>query len=673
MNICADFETRSAVDLKTFGPWKYAADPSTDIICLSVKENDGHSWTWLPDWVLKKIDYSFDSQSNEYLRGVILRADKIEAHNCEFERAIWHHIMHKRYGFPDLDLNKCYCSAAAGAYMNLPRKLEMVCEVLRLQIQKDSAGHALMMKMCKPRKPSKAEKAANPNWSNMTFWHESPEDILRLIQYCNTDTDAEYGVSKVVAPLTPIEREIWLLDQRINQRGLHVDLLNVNAIVSTLAKHEIKLLEEFGALTGNQVESPRQVKEFRTWLTARGVQTENLQKQTVEDLLKTNLPEDARKALVIRQALGKASTSKFTAMENRAQEDSRCRALFMYSGAGTHRATAKAIQPQNMVRDSFSGQKLEDAYEAFRIGDIEWIKFAFGDPFPVASRCLRGAVSSAPGKIFRCADYSSIEGRGNAWQAGDEDKLKQFRKEDDGTGPKVYNVTAASVFGIDPYKITKDMPEYLVGKVQELALGYQGGIGAFASMAKNYNLDLETLPPLVMQYAEKEELIGPWGANSLASRYLKRNPGSMSFEAAVACDVLKRKWRVKNDPIKRSWKQLESAAVQAVANPGQVFIFRGMKYRTWVDPNKNRYLLCQLPSGRILYYFEPKMKRVRNEFLDPDEFDAEGKDQYRDILTCYTMTDKNQWVRRPLYGGLLCERVRCVSHSISLPSKPATF
>jgi len=118
---------------------------------------------------------------------------------------------------------------------------------------------------------------------------------------------------------------------------------------------------------------------------------------------------------------------------------------------------------------------------------------------------------------------------------------------------------------------------------------------------------------------------------------------------------LKRKWRVKNDPIKRSWKQLESAAVQAVANPGQVFIFRGMKYRTWADSNKNRYLLCQLPSGRILYYFEPKMKRVRNEFLDPDEFDAEGKDQYRDILTCYTMTDKNQWVRRPLYGGLLCE------------------
>ena len=662
MNICIDFESRSKIDLKTAGPWKYAADPSTDIMCLSVKVDDSPSKTWAPPWVWNILS-SHEEQEvrrlnwicfDDDLKDIISKSEKIEAHNAEFERSIWHHIMHLRYGFPDLDLNKCHCSAAAAAYMNLPRKLEKVCEVLNLPVQKDDAGHRLMLKMCKPRNPTKKEKAADPQWAQKTFWHEKPEDIIRLIQYCNQDTEAEYGVSNVVLPLSPAERQIWLLDQRINQRGVYVDLENVNAITGTLAKHEISLLERFSVLTGGRVKSPRQVAELKNWMAGWGVNVEDLQKGTVDGLLKGHLPEDVRDALRIRQALGKASTSKFSAMQNRAQEDQRCRALFMYSGAGTHRFTAKAIQPQNMVRDSYSDRKLEDAYEAFRQGDIEWLKLAFDDPFPAASRCLRGSVMAAPGKRFVCADYSSIEGRGNAWQAGDEEKMNQFRAEDNKTGPKIYNLAAASIFGLDPYKITKDMKEYLVGKVEELARGYQGGIGAGASMAKNYNLDLEILPPLVLPLSTPEELNGPYGARSLAEKYLKKNPGAMSMNAAIACDILKRKWRAKNMPIVRSWKQLETAAKMAVTNPGEAFTFRKTAYKTWVDPNKNRCLLCQLPSGRVLFYFNPQVRMVRNDFLDEDE--QEAKDSYREVITCNVVDSvTKQWLRRPLYGGLLCE------------------
>lgn len=664
MNICIDFETRSKIDLKTAGPWKYAADPSTDIICLSVKEGSDTPEVWLPEWVLNLLNW-WDKRWREThnivtvdsveLMKLITKTEKIEAHNAEFERSIWHHIMHLRYGFPDLDLNKCRCSAAAAAYMNLPRKLEKVCEVLNLPAQKDDAGHRLMLKMCKPRNPTKKEKAADPQWAQKTFWHEKPEDIIRLIQYCNQDTEAEYGVSNVVLPLSPAERQIWLLDQRINQRGVYVDLENVNAITGTLAKHEISLLTEFEKLTG--VKSPRQVAELKRWMSEQGLQTDDLQKGAVEAFLAGRIPNNVRRALQIRQALGKASTSKFSAMQNRAQEDQRCRALFMYSGAGTHRFTAKAIQPQNMVRDSYSDRKLEDAYEAFRQGDIEWLKLAFDDPFPAASRCLRGSVMAAPGKRFVCADYSSIEGRGNAWQAGDEEKMNQFRAEDNKTGPKIYNLAAASIFGLDPYKITKDMKEYLVGKVEELARGYQGGIGAGASMAKNYNLDLEILPPLVLPLSTPEELNGPYGARSLAEKYLKKNPGAMSMNAAIACDILKRKWRAKNMPIVRSWKQLETAAKMAVTNPGEIFTFRKTSYKTWVDPNKNRYLLCQLPSGRVLFYFNPQVRMVKDAFLEDDiAIEEPGQVKYKEIITCNVVDSvTKQWVRRPLYGGLLCE------------------
>lgn len=667
MKLTIDFETRSKIDLKTAGPWKYAADPSTDIICLSVKVDDSPSKTWLPRWVAERLPTSlvqefFGARGEKLvvdreLKDLVSKAEKIEAHNAEFERSIWRHIMHKRYGFPDLDLNKCHCSAAAAAYMNLPRKLEKVCEVLNLPVQKDDAGHRLMLKMCKPRNPTKKEKAADPQWANKTFWHEKPEDIIRLIQYCNQDTEAEYGVSNVVLPLSPAERQIWLLDQRINQRGVYVDLENVNAITGTLAKHEISLLERFSSLTGGRVKSPRQVAELRTWMASKGVLADDLQKGTVDGLLKNKIPDDVREALRIRQALGKASTSKFSAMQNRAQEDQRCRALFMYSGAGTHRFTAKAIQPQNMVRDSYSDRKLEDAYEAFRQGDIEWLKLAFDDPFPAASRCLRGSVMAAPGKRFVCADYSSIEGRGNAWQAGDEEKMNQFRAEDNKTGPKIYNLAAASIFGLDPYKITKDMKEYLVGKVEELARGYQGGIGAGASMAKNYNLDLEILPPLVLPLSTPEELNGPYGARSLAEKYLKKNPGAMSMNAAIACDILKRKWRAKNMPIVRSWKQLETAAKMAVTNPGEIFTFRKASYKTWVDPNKNRYLICQLPSGRVLFYFNPQVRMVKDTFLEDDiAIEEPGQVKYKEVITCNVVDSvTKQWLRRPLYGGLLCE------------------
>jgi len=647
MKLKIDFETRSTVDLAKAGPWRYAEDPTTDILCLAIKVDNSRPAIWAPPFLWSRLDKSWTTRFdiilyNDGVETLINRADTIGAHNVEFERALWHHIMHKRYGFPDLDLNKCDCTASRAAVMALPRKLEKACEVLKVSVKKDMAGHRLMLKMCKPRTPRKAEKEANPNWQNTVYWHENPEDFIRLFEYCIQDVEAEHALSKVLRPLSAGERQVWLADQRANERGLYVDMPNIRNIMGTLDKHEKALLSKVPGLTGGAVDSPRQAVKLRDWMLSQGVETENLQKATVEELLKTVLPSDVAEVLEIRQALSKASTSKFAAMAKRVSSDGRCKSLLMHHGASTGRATGKAIQPTNMVRDSYSGETLEQAYQAFEVGDIEAISILFDDPFPTASRCLRGSICAAPDNDFLCADYLSIEARGNAWQAGQESVLEAFRD-----GQNLYKMAAADTFGVPVDEIQKGSSEYQIGKVQILALGYQGGIGAFSAMTTTYGIDLETLPPLVLQHATEEELIGPYGAKALAASYVKKNPDSMSFDAAVSCDVIKRKWRAKNARVVASWKGLELAAFDAVAYPGQAFAYNKVKYRTWRDPNRNNYLLCQLPSGRLLFYFDPQIRNVKTSW-----------DERKESVTCYSVDSvTKQWFRRPVYGGLLCENI----------------
>lgn len=662
MKITIDFETRSAIDIKTAGPWKYADHYSTDIICLAIKAGKRPAKLWLPPWVKEKL-------SEEFIEKHVVGDDQIlsvlkypiEAHNLEFERAVWRHVMHEKYGFPDLKLEQCSCSAAKAAVHSLPRALEKAAKVTNLPVTKDMTGHRIMLKLCKPRVPNKEEKKeikelgvevidnkayVHPEKGIYHYYHESEKDIEAVCMYCLDDVETEYYLSRTLMPLTETEKEVWLLDQRINEKGVYLDLPNIKNIIDTLDIHQKKLLEETQKITEGFLNSPKQVGKLKEWLENHGIVVENLQKQTVAALLETKLPEKVEKVLRIRQKLSKASTSKFNAMLARVQEDGRARSLFMYAGAGTGRWTAKAIQLQNLVRDSFKGEDLEKAYELFEQVVPEIIDLLYGDPFKSASKCLRGVIRAEPGKIFLCADFSSVEARGNGWQAGEEDLLEDFRK-----GICAYRKAAAATFNTTYEKILPE-GDYRrnIGKVQILSLGYQGGIGAFAAMAKNYGIDLETLPEIILDSVTMDELSGKYGAEALAKRYVKKNPETMSFEAALACDVLKRRWRAANPKIVSSWRGLNDAATRAVLEPGNIFTYRKVKFYLIKDPRKNIYLICRLPSGRNLFYFEPKMKDIKNEFSETGE--------YRSALTCRTVDSvTKQWVRRPLYGGLLCENI----------------
>jgi DNA polymerase len=635
-----DFETRSTIELTAAGPWKYAAHETTQVIVLSVLPEGGEPLSWIPPWVQKIVgdgDWLKDSELVWQLKN----ADKYEAHNMEFERAMWEHVMVRKYGFPPLDLDRCSCTAARAAVQALPRRLEDVCNVLGTLERKDSAGHALMIKMCKPRQPRKAEKAADPDWEDKLYWRESREDMLRLIEYCEQDCRAEDELSEILNPLMPFERTLWLHDQVVNHRGLFIDIPAVKDVVKTLAAHENRLLKEIMELTDYVVDSPRQIAASIDWMSSKGVHLLNMQKNTIQDTLDNNsLPPEVRRFLEIRQELGRSSTSKFTAMLDRAQEDQRARSTIMHHGANTGRPTGKSIQPLNMPRESYlennPKKSLAVAREVFATGDPGLVELLLGQPFASASMCLRGSISAAPGNDLIAADYSSIEARGNAWAAGEEPILEAFRADID-----VYRITAADTFGISPDEV--DDERRTIGKVEDLALGYGGGIGSLVSMSSNYNLDLETLPPIIKPLIRPEDMEGKWSAINLAKRFFENNPEAgdkVSYEAAIACDIIKRRWRENRPMTVKSWRGYEQAAKSAVLYPGQEYHYRYISYVVWQDTRGNSYLLCRLPSGRILYYFDPKLHG----------------DDLKSTLSCMSVdSETKRWVRRPLYGGLLCE------------------
>lgn len=471
MKLTIDFETRSTVDLRKTGAWKYAEHPSTEVIWLSVKWKGDPSRLWLPPKfkAMLPADHGFNLLDDDHVKGVAAmpEIDTIEGHNVEFERAIWHHIMHKRHGFPDLPLAKLRCSAAKAAMHGLPRDLANAAKAMDVAVQKDQDGHRLMLKMCKPRKGRKDElEGMTPNQIATTvFWHEDPADIVRLGQYCMQDTDAEHALSASLRDLPPREQEVWHLDQKINRRGISVDLTTVHAMLRMIDHFETILLAEFKKICPF---SPGQVASVLGWLEGRGVILPNLQKQTVIDALEMdNLPADTRRVLELRQVLGKASNAKYKALVNMTCADGRMRGLLMYHGARTGRWAGKGIQVHNLPSRGVI-KELELAIEYVLNEQYDLIEMMWDNPMHVASSCVRPMLVAEGHKNpnstvrFFCADFAAIEARVNAWIAGEAKLLDVFR-----TGGSVYRVAAADVYHKPIEEITKD--ERQIGKVIILA------------------------------------------------------------------------------------------------------------------------------------------------------------------------------------------------------------
>jgi len=428
---------------------------------------------WIPAWVRAILSAEQMRQllppqmwmTDRELTELAQNMEGFEAHNVEFERAIWHHIMHRRYGFPDLVLEKCHCTAARAAIQSLPRRLEKVGQILGLTQQKDADGHRAMLRVCKPRAPRKDEKEAFPDWENRVFWEESPEYLSTVIKYCAQDIRTEVDLSNHLQDISPNERKIWLIDQKINQRGFFCDAVGAQAMLEMVAEEKRLLEQEFRRDISGDAWNPNQTAKLREWLASRGVPVDDVAKGTMtETLEEMDLPDDVRRAIEIRLDFSKTSTAKYQALLRRRSLDGRVRSTTLYHGAGTGRWSGKAFQPHNLPSRNLTPQSELCIDLVTACPDPRAVRTLFGSPMKAASSCIRPMLMAPPGMDLLWADYNAVEGRALAWLAGEEHVLRAYREKQD-----LYKVAAGHAFGVDPLSIDKEDPRRQIGKVIELA------------------------------------------------------------------------------------------------------------------------------------------------------------------------------------------------------------
>lgn len=596
MKLTIDFETRSAAPLKKCGAAAYAAHPSTEVICLALKTQGNEPVIWFSPKFREAQQFFAPEElvDDEGVWSLMERADILEAHNAQFEYFIWKYTMPK-YGFKMFDKRKLRCSAAKAAMFGLPRDLEGACAAIGVPQQKDIEGKKLMLRLCKPRAARKIEMLNDPDWEHKLYWHGTPEEFAREGRYCMQDVRAEESLSDALPDLPEYEQRVWQWDLDVNDRGIRIDIPAVEAITSCIEEHSAKLKKEFSRLTGLQ--SPTQRDATLKHLLALGVQMDGLTASDVEHALATMENETAKEILSIRQSLSKSSTAKYNAFRNSVCPDDRVRGALMYHGAGTGRWSGRLIQPQNFPRGAFSDT--DECIRLFQTGNLEDVQAWFGDPMVAASTCLRGMIIPADGKTFICADYSSIEGRVLAWLAGEKTALDVYWK-----GRDPYKVNAAAIYGVPYDEVTKQQRQ--VGKVAELALGYQGAVGAFNQMAANYGVKLPE--------AEVKSIVAAW--------------------------------RDSHPETVRLWRELENACIMAVKKPGSVFVYRSVRFMV-KDIHGTPFLAMRLPSGRCLWYCRPRIVvKTTSWGKDKPVVAFDGVDGYT-----------RKWCEQYLYGGLLAENL----------------
>lgn len=621
-----DVETRSIIDLPDTGAHLYFEHASTALWCAAYSFGKEEPAIWRPGM-------SCPQRVHDH----IVAGGTITAWNAAFERLAFRHILTFIHGWPAPDDRQFRCTMTESLALNMPGQLEKAAPAFGLSIVKDDKGHRLMKQMCRPR---------SYDGNNKPIWWDDEEKRERLEVYCLQDVRTEVAVGERVMRLRASEQELYFMDMKINDRGVYIDADLCQAAQKIVDISIDRLNEELTRITGNEVGALTNVAQLTRWLNSMGVECTSLDRESIEDLLiLDNLPDDCRRALEIRQEGSKTSTAKISAMLQRRQKDGRMRGnLQFYGASATGRWAARGAQLQNLTRPKILGSKkakptpldeqIETAISTIHQGSAVWIELIYGAPLTLVSDCIRSMICAPAGKRLMASDFSNIEGRMVAWLAGQEDKLDAFRAYDEGTGPDIYLVAAAGIYGVS---IEDAEPHRQIGKVGELSLGFQGGPRAFAKMSKNYGVRIGQLfgPIWEMAAAEfKEQAIDGWPEHGKRS--------GMAREAWLASEVIKLAWRAKNYRIAAFWGELEEAAITAVANPGTITQAGYIKYR-----KVGSFLFCLLPSGRALSYPYARLEEKKTPWGEMrHQIVYKAIDQYT-----------RKWGDKAFYGGLGVENV----------------
>ena len=601
--ITEDFETQSECNLKKAGAFEYSVDPSTKPLCFAFKIM-GAPKVYLLDYYLINSPWAkLPQKFKDLWTRFILEGFQFSAHNQFFETSIYENILVKRLGWPAIPRRQLRCTAAKAASVAIPRSLADAGAVMRTSIQKDFEGHRIMMKLCKPtaawnkwhNKWLKEKKKGHDfslfvekNPEPFKFWtpETAPEDFKKLYEYCKIDVLAEEKLDEALPDLSPFEQELWFIDQKINLRGIAVDMPLVKKISEIMAKEAKIMNRELDLLTMGLVSSGNARAAIIDFLALEGLELPNLQAKTVDDFLKNGKATgDAEKILQIRRALAKSSTAKYQTFLIRAASDGRVRDLLMFLGAArTGRWGGKGIQPQNFPRGI-----IKDIYEAIdriKTGNVEDLKLLYGENLmPLFSSVLRGMFISSPKNEMFVEDFSAIECRILFWLAGHKEGLKIFAQDRD-----PYVEMAAKLYNKSLLEITNEQRQ--VGKATILGCGFGMGNRKFVSSAFDvYRAEVT------------------------------------KDQAKVAVTA----YRELHWPVVELWESFQECAIGAVETPG-----------VWCKSGKvgfikeGRFLKIRLPSGRFLSYCDPKIEAAKTIVLEK----VIGNDVERLYASTPTMLEK---------------------------------
>ena len=578
--IWLDFETRSECDLPARGAYNYARDPSTRVLCMAWAIDDGEVSVWAPD-----------APFPQAVADAVAKGDIIYAHNAAFERLIWSYVLGPDHGVPVPKLEQFVCTAAQARANCAPGSLEDVGRFAGASMRKDHRGSVLVRKCCCP-----------------PFKH-TEQDMADLFAYCAQDVRAMRAISKAMRPLSKDELADYHVNERINDRGVLVDVPLAQAAQRYAADELVEIQHRVVEITGGAVSSVRSPR-MREWVLARlgpearklcvvhkdGEAKDSIDKSVRASLLAFDDPEevppDVMEVIQAADDLWASSAAKFGRMAALADEDDhRVRGAFVFAGgSATGRASSYGLQAHNFPRACAA----EPAAVRQAMVRGHQIVPAYGKrTTDVLKSMLRPALVPRAGHSFVVADWSAIEGRVHPWLsncAAGEAKLDVFRSRLD-----PYKVNAAATFGVQYEDVTKDQRQ--VGKVQELALGFLGGPGAFETFGRIYGVRLTD--------AEVARAVNGWR---------RANPWAMAHGQA-----------------------LEAAYTRAMRHPGREFPAGRVVYLF-----DGQHLWYALPSGRVLCY---PFARLEEDGI------SYAKAAWKPAANA------EEWPRARLWRGLACENV----------------
>ena len=583
-----DFETRSRCDLTSKGVYNYAQDGTTDVLCMSYAFDDEPVITWRP--------------SDPFPQSVRAHTGRIYAHNAAFERLIFWYVLQC-----DFRLEQFYCTAAQARANCLPGSLEDLGRATSSNMRKDHRGNQLIRALSIAR-------------ADGTF-NEDPALLNEMVEYCEQDVRAMRAISQAMRPLSEQELADYHANERINDRGVLLDLPLAQAAIryASVELEEIEsLVQDITEGEINSVRSPR----MKQWVMDRvgpqalammEVYKDGEKKYSIDKSVRANLlafekenPDEipAHVADVIQCAddLWASSVAKFSRLGELADDvDHRVRGAFVFAGgSATGRASSYGAQVHNFTRKC--AKEPDEVRHAMVRGHSVTPRFG-KRVTDVLKGMLRPALIPAPGNSFVVADWSAVEARVTAWASADpqaEEVLDVFRN-----GRDIYIREAAGIYRIPEDQIGPESEERQIGKVAILSLGFGGSTGAFAAMGRNYGV--------ILPESDAKRIVDAWRrANAWAVRY---------------------------------WGKLEDAYTRALRNPGREFSTGRVTYLY-----DKQHLWYALPSGRVLCYPFAKFEGDEITYLKAAWKPA---------------ADAKEWPRARLWRGLACENItQAIAHDL---------